>query len=171
VIVPALDLGIVVLTNGFPVGLPETVTSDFLELAQFGKVRTNAWDNYQAMFRSAIKAAFGSSSVSGNAPANAKPAKPLAQYAGTYHNDYFGNAQVAVVSDALQLHMGPRDGGVAWTLTHWDGDVFKLLQGTMDASQTTVSAITFDLSGRRVTLTQEYYQGTSHGMGVFTRAE
>jgi CubicO group peptidase (beta-lactamase class C family) len=170
-VVPALDLGIVVLTNGFPVGLPETVTSDFLELAQFGRVRTNAWEINQAMFRNAISAAFGSSSVSGNAPANAKPPKPLSQYVGTYYNDYFDDAKVTLVDGALQLHMGPPDGGVTWTLTHWDGDVFKLVQGTMDTSQTTVSAVTFDLTGPKATLTHEYYQGTSHGMGVLTRVE
>jgi CubicO group peptidase (beta-lactamase class C family) len=170
-ILPALDLGIVVLTNGFPLGLPETVTSDFLELAQFGEVRTDSWDMNQAMFRKAIKAAFGSSAVAGNPPANAKPAKSLNQYAGTYHNDYFGDAVVTVMNGALQLHMGSADGGVTWTLTHWDGHVFKLRQGTMDTSQTTVSAITFDFAGPKVTLTHEYYQGTSHGMGVLTRVE
>jgi CubicO group peptidase (beta-lactamase class C family) len=170
-IIPALDLGIVVLTDGFPVGLPETVTSDFLELAQFGEVRTDAWDANQTAFRTAIKQAFGSSAVSGNPPANAKPAKPVNRYAGTFHNDYFGDAVVTVVKGALQLHMGPADGGMTWTLTHWDGDVFKLRQGTMDTSQSAVSAITFDLSGPKATLTDEYYQGTSHGLGVFTRAK
>jgi CubicO group peptidase (beta-lactamase class C family) len=170
-IVPALDLGVVVLTNGFPLGLPETVTSDFLELAQFGEVRTDAWDFYQTAFRNAIKAAFASSSVSADAPpANAKPAQPLANYAGTYHNDYFGDAVVTVVNSALQLHMGPTDGGMTWTLTHWDGDVFKLWQGTEDASQTTVSAITFNFSGTKATLTDEYYQRTSR-VGTLTRIQ
>jgi CubicO group peptidase (beta-lactamase class C family) len=169
-IVPALDLGIVVLTNGFPLGLPETVTSDFLELAQLGKVRTDAWDSNQTMFREAIKAAFGSSSVSGDPPPNAKPARPLTQYAGTYRNDYFGDAVVTAANGALRLHMGPADGGMTWTLTHWDGDRFKLRQGTEDAAQTTVSAITFDFSGSKPTLTDEYYQGTSH-LGTLTRVE
>jgi len=170
-IVPALDLGIVVLTNGFPLGLPETVTSDFLELAQFGEVRTDAWDFYQTAFRSAIKDAFASSSVAAAVPpSNAKPAQPLANYAGTYHNDYFGDALVTVVNGALQLHMGPADGGMTWTLTHWDGDVFKLWQGTEDASQTTVSAISFNFSGPKATLTDEYYQRTSR-LGTLTRVQ
>jgi CubicO group peptidase (beta-lactamase class C family) len=171
VVIPALDLGIIVLTDGFPVGLPETVTSDFLELAQFGEVRTDSWNSNQTMFREAIKQAFGSSSVSGTPPGDAKPAKPLSQYAGTYHNDYFGDAVVSMVNGTLQLRMGPADGGVTWTLTHWDGGVFKLRQGTMDTSQTAVSAVTFDLSGPKATLTHEYYQGTSHGLGVLTRLE
>lgn len=169
-IVPALDLGIVVLTNGFPLGLPETVTSDFLELAQFGEVRTDAWDANQAMFRAAIKQAFGSSTVAGDPPANAKPAQMLNHYLGTYHNDYFGDAVVTIANGGLELHMGPAGGGKTWALTHWDGDVFKLRQGTIDTSQSTVSAVTFNLSGPQATLTHEYYQGTSHGMGVFTRA-
>ena len=168
-IVPALDLGIVVLTNGFPQGLPESITSDFLELAQFGRIRTDAWRTNRKMFRDAIKAAFGSSSVSGDPPTNARPAKPLTRYAGTYRNDYFGTATVAVADGALQLHMGPAKGGMTWTLTHWNGDVFKLKQGTDDASQTTVSAITFDLSGPKPVFTDEYYQGTSHGLGLFSR--
>jgi CubicO group peptidase (beta-lactamase class C family) len=170
-VVPALDLGIVVLTNGFPVGLPEAITTDFIDLAQFGNLRTDAWGTYQTLFRQAIKAAFGVSSVSGNPPTGAKPARPLAQYVGKYHNDYFGDAVVTVVNGALQLRMGPVDGGVTWILTHWDGDIFKLQQGTMDASQTTVSAVTFDLSGPQATLTHEYYQGTSHGLGTLTRVQ
>ena len=78
---------------------------------------------------------------------------------------------VTVVNGSLQLRMGPVDGGVIWALTHWDGDIFKLQQETMDASQTTVSAITFDFSGPKATLTHEYYQGTSHGLGTLTRVE
>ena len=134
-------------------------------------MRTHAWDFYQTAFRSAIKDAFASSSVAAAVPpSNAKPAQPLANYAGTYHNDYFGDALVTVVNGALQLHMGPADGGMTWTLTHWDGDVFKLWQGTEDASQTTVSAITFNFSGPKATLTDEYYQRTSR-LGTLTRVQ
>jgi CubicO group peptidase (beta-lactamase class C family) len=168
-VVPALDLGIVVLTNGFPVGLPETVVREFIDLAQFGVVKADYWEANSKMFREAIKAAFGSSSVSGNPPAGARPAQPLARYAGTYRNDYLGEAQVTVSGNALQLHMGPADGGKNWSLTHWDGDTFKLLLGTDDASATAVSAVRFDLSGPKATLWLEHYDGTSNGRGTLSR--
>jgi len=170
-VVPALDLGIVVLTNGFPLGLPETVVSEFIDLAQFGVVKADYWEMNSKMFREAIKAAFGSSSVSGNPPAGARPAQPLARYAGTYRNDYLGEAQVTVSGDALQLHMGPAGGGKNWSLTHWDGGTFKLLLGTDDANATAVSAVRFDLSGPKATLWLEYYDGTSKGRGTLSRAD
>ena len=104
-------------------------------------------------------------------PAGARPAQPLARYAGTYRNDYLGEAQVTVSGDALQLHMGPAGGGKNWSLTHWDGGTFKLLLGTDDANATAVSAVRFDLSGPKATLWLEYYDGTSKGRGTLSRAD
>ena len=48
--------------------------------------------------------------------------------------------------------MGPAGGGKNWSLTHWDGDTFKLLLGTDDANATAVSAVRFDLSEPKATL-------------------
>jgi CubicO group peptidase (beta-lactamase class C family) len=169
-IIPALDLGVVVLTNGFPMGLPETVTLEFLEIAEHGAVQQNWWGFYQAAFAAMLKSAF-ESSVDGKPPANPTAARPLADYAGTYRNDYYGDAVVTVEGDALRMRMGPAGHGKDWTLEHWDGNTFWLLQGTPDASATTRSAIKFDLSGPTPTLWNEYYHGKSGGMGTLTRVE
>jgi CubicO group peptidase (beta-lactamase class C family) len=169
-IIPALDLGVVVLTNGFPMGLPETVALEFLEIAEHGAVQQNWWGFYQAAFAAMLESAFGSS-VDGKPPANPAAARPLADYAGKYRNDYYGDAVVTVDGGTLRMHMGPADQGKDWTLQHWDGNTFWLLQGTPDASATTRSAIKFDFSGATPTLWNEYYHGKSAGKGTLTRVE
>jgi hypothetical protein len=95
----------------------------------------------------------------------------LNQYVGTHHNDYFGHAMVAVVRKAMQLSIGPIDGGLTWSLTHWVGDVFKLRPGTMDTSYTAVSAIIFVLFEPKETFAHEYYGDTSRGIGILTRVD
>jgi CubicO group peptidase (beta-lactamase class C family) len=169
-IIPALDLGVVVLTNGFPMGLAETVTLEFIEIAEHGSVQRNWWDFYQQAFAAMLASAFGSS-VDGAPPGSPAPARPLSEYAGTYRSDYFGDAVVAVDGDTLRMHMGPAAHGKRWTLEHWDGDTFWLLQGTPDASATTRSAVRFDLSGPTPTLWNEYYDGKSGGKGTLARVQ
>lgn len=169
-IIPALDLGVVVLTNGFPMGLAETVVLEFLEIAQHGAVQQNWWGIYQQGFAAALASAFGSS-VDGSPPANPAPARSLPDYAGRYRNDYYGDAVVTADGDTLRLHMGPADHGKKWTLKHWNGDTFWLLQDTPDASATTRSAIKFDFTGATPTLWNEYYHGKSGGKGTLTRVE
>lgn len=40
--IPSADVGIVVLTNGTPTGVAETLTAEFADLVQFGKI-TREW--------------------------------------------------------------------------------------------------------------------------------
>jgi CubicO group peptidase (beta-lactamase class C family) len=169
-IVPALDLGVVVLTNGFPMGLAETVVLEVLEIAEHGAVQKNWWGIYQQGFAAALESAFGSS-VDGAPPASPAPPRQLPDYAGRYRNDYYGEAVVTVDGGTLRMHMGPAEHGKDWTLQHWDGDTFWLLQGTPDSSATTRSAIKFDFSGTTPTLWDEYYHGKSGGKGTLTRVE
>lgn len=42
-VLPDADVGIVVLTNGAPVGAAEAVVTEFMDIAQFGDVTRNSW--------------------------------------------------------------------------------------------------------------------------------
>ena len=120
-LVPEWDLGIVVLTNGWPVGVPEAVTATFQDLVRFGEP-TRDW----LKVTSARFAAYNTPSYSIDGqkrPANPSPARPLAAYAGTYANDYVGVGDVSVDGDRLVLAVGP-GGMTRLSLRHWDGDVF-----------------------------------------------
>ena len=48
---------------------------------------------------------------------------PAASYAGTYANDYVGEATVTADGETLTVRLGP-DGATAWPLTHFDRDLF-----------------------------------------------
>src|SRR5215212_1453896 len=69
-------------------------------------------------------------------PADATSAAADATYIGTYHNDYYGDVEIARGADGLVLRTGPKP--LAFPLTHYDRDTFpgirrgRMPQGTAD---------------------------------------
>lgn len=159
VIIPSADVAIVALTNATPTGIPETLTAEFADLVQFGEVRED-WRKLYAQAFADMDKPFGS--LAGKAPpANPAPPKPLAGYAGSYRNDYWGPAVVAESGGKLTLSMGPRPDTVE--LTHWDGDVFTFTFPSENFPPGSISKATF--AGDKLTL--EYYDEDK--MGTFFR--
>lgn len=163
--VPGLDLGIVVLTNGYPVGLPESVAQTFLDLAEQGRVTRDWLEAYSPLF-----AALGEnhSRLAGKQPpANAKRARAARSYAGRYaHNPYYGPARVTAGGSRLTLHLGPGR-GKAFRLTHWSGDTF--VYRPTGENSTGISAVTFSKvrGGRTTQLLVENLN--AEGLGSFRR--
>jgi hypothetical protein len=159
VVLPSEDVGIIALTNAAPIGVPETLTAEFMDLVQYGQIRENWADLY--------KQAMGwmnnpvGSLVGKQPPANPAPARSLSDYAGVYANDYWGPAVVTERDGALQLSMGPKNR--TFTLTHWDGDTFTFPVTDENAPPGTISKAAF--SGN--TLNLEYFD--SDKLGTFTR--
>jgi CubicO group peptidase (beta-lactamase class C family) len=159
VIIPSADVAIVALTNATPSGIPETLTAEFADLVQFGKVREDWRKLYKDAF-APMDAPVGEL-VGKSPPANPAPPAPLPSYVGTYGNDYWGPAKVTEQDGQLGLSLGPR--GVVWPLTHWDGNVFTFSFIAENSPPGSISKATFD--GDRLTL--EYYDENHNG--VFTR--
>lgn len=156
---PGQGLGIIVLTNGSPVGAAEAVAAQFIDLAQFGEARQDWWELAHAML-SPLMAPLGE--LAGRtAPVDPTPARPLQDYEGVYDNDYFGAATVTVSGEHLELALGP--GNARWPLTHWDGDIFTYRPYHENAPPGTVGQATFSGS----TLVVELLD--THGLGTFTR--
>ena len=159
VIIPSADVAIVALTNATPTGVPETLTAEFADLVQFGKVRQDWRKLYQDAF-AAMGAPVGQ--LVGKAPpVNPAPPAPLPSYVGTYRNDYWGPAKVTEADGKLGLSLGPR--GDVWPLTHWDGNTFTFSFVAENSPPGSISKATFD--GANLTL--EYYDENHNG--VFTR--
>jgi len=159
VIIPSADVAIVVLTNAAPIGVPETLTAEFSDLVQFGRVRQD-WRTLYAGAFAGMDRPFGE--LAGKQPpADSSPPRPLQFYAGTYANDYWGPARVTVNDGALTLSLGPRS--QTYPLTHWDGDMFTFSPVTENAPPGSVSRATF--TGDRLTL--EYFDQDK--MGSFSR--
>ncbi|AQT81616.1 serine hydrolase [Mycolicibacterium litorale] len=159
VIIPSADVAIVALTNATPSGIPETLTAEFADLVQFGEVRQD-WRKLYGDAFARMDQPVGA--LAGKTPpANPVPAKPLADYVGTYRNDYWGPAVVAEKDGKLTVTLGARPDTVE--LTHWDGEVFTYRYVSENSPPGSVSAATF--SGNRLTL--EFYDEDK--MGTFTR--
>ncbi len=159
VVVPSEDLAIIVLTNAAPIGVPETLTAEFMDLVQYGQIRED--------WASLYKQAFGwmnnpeGSLVGKQSPPSPAPARPLGDYTGVYTSDYWGSAVVTEHDGALRLAMGPKN--TTFTLTHWDGDTFTFPITDENAPPGTISKAIF--SGN--TLNLEYFD--SEKLGTFTR--
>jgi len=157
-VVPSADVGIVTLTNGWPIGVPETINDEFTDLVQYGSIKID----YAGLLPQAL-APYTTpvgELVGKTAPTNPAPAKPLAQYAGSYANGYYGPATITEKDGGLVLGLGV---GKTFPLKHWDGDTFTFTMDTENAPPGSVSKATFD--GNKLTL--EYYN--DEGLGVFTR--
>jgi CubicO group peptidase (beta-lactamase class C family) len=158
VILPSADVAIVALTNATPSGVPESLTAEFADLVQFGKVREDWYKLYSDIFAKMEQPT--GSLVGQRPPSNPAPSAPLASYVGTYANDYWGPARVTEKDGTLHLALGTK---LDVPLSHWDGGVFTYTWVCENSPPGTVSKATFD--GNKLTL--EYYDG--FGRGTFTR--
>jgi CubicO group peptidase (beta-lactamase class C family) len=158
-VMPSEDVGIIALTNAAPIGVPETLTAEFMDLVQYGQVRENWSEKYKQLFAPMTKPQ--GSLVGEQPPANAVPARPFTDYLGVYASDYWGPAAVTEKDGGLQLALGPNNR--TFPLTHWDGDTFMFPLMSENAPPGTISKAVF--SGN--TLNLEYFD--TNKLGTFTR--
>ncbi len=145
--IPEMDLGIVILTNGWPVGLPEAIAATFADIAQTG-ASTQDWlptiEKAFAVFTTPNRTVNGKPR-----PAEPAPAAPLRQYVGTYRNAYVGTATVTRRNSRLILRLGP-NAQTRLPLRHWTGDEFAYTAVDMPRGFTT--GATFDPVAGTLTL-------------------
>lgn len=132
---PDADFGIVVLSNLDGTELPEALMFYAYDL-YFGR----APKDYSTQFLDDFKARAASGAFP-TAPAKPAPARPLAAYAGTYRNPYYGPLTAAVQGDALRFTIGPRRTPVL--LKHWDGDTFAVALPGLGTPTYTDGFVTF----------------------------
>lgn len=163
VLLPGQDLGIMVLTNGMPIGVPESVCEYFMDLVIGGRIENDWFDLFGQVF---AKLYVNPSVLAGKKPpAHPRPARSFAFYTGRYDNVYYGPVHVVARGGALYVRIGPRPED--YRLRHWDGDRFAFFPTGENALG--ISAATFAPGPHRArSLTLEYYDET--GLGTFTRA-
>ncbi|MFF3728415.1 serine hydrolase [Streptomyces erythrochromogenes] len=156
---PLERLGIVVLTNGAPVGLADAVALDFFDTAEYGKPTAD----WMALAAASYEQTFNtgrSPTDYAHPPTGAKPARDSAAYTGTYDNPYYGRATVTAADDgALTLALGPKP--LRFPLTHYDADTFSFVTTGENAVGRT--GVTFADGTLRVE-----YLDANH-LGTFTR--
>lgn len=167
--IPAERTGIVVLSNAFPTGVPEAVAETFFDLVADGEPSRDWAETWNALYESLFAPAIAAAQAAyGTPPAAPSPALALESYAGTYANDYFGDAVIATDGDRLELRLGP-DGARTFPLVHFDRDLF--LQHPAEEMPDLLSAVTFRIGpdGRASHVTIESLDDL--GMGTFARRE
>ena len=163
--VPDLKLGIVVLSNGSPIGMVESVAQSFLDLAEQGRVTRDWFAAYGPLFAALLSD--GGSLAGKPRPAHPAPARPTRAYTGRYaHNPYYGPVRVSARGRRLTLHLGA-GGRTKLPLRHWSGDTFTTRPAGENGGS--ISAVRFAAprAGRTTTLRIEYLD--AEGLGRFRR--
>ncbi|MFF4817829.1 serine hydrolase [Kitasatospora sp. NPDC001309] len=164
-LLPSEQLGIVVLTNGQPTGLPEAVAEEFFDLAQNGR-ETVDWLSFLGKVVPAAAASPVSKTDYAKPPAGAAPAKPNSAYTGTYGSGYYGTLTVGEQDGGLVMTVGPA--GLRYPLTHFDGDVFSFASKGENAVG--LSGVTFTVGGDGRAAKVVVEQLDVDGLGTFTRS-
>ncbi|RIJ03761.1 serine hydrolase [Achromobacter sp. K91] len=163
-IVPSAGIGIVVLTNGAPVGAAESVAASFTDTALYGKP-TRDWF---AAYNGAMKAFFEpQADLSGQAdPAKPVASKALSQYTGRFDNPYYGPAEIQEANGALTLVLGPK--GMRFPLRHWDGDTYAFSPAGEAELVASLASIVFKMDqGRAQGFDIKFYD--DNGLGRWVR--
>ncbi|MGW6918764.1 serine hydrolase [Kitasatospora sp. NPDC054939] len=163
-LLPSEQLGIVVLSNGQPIGVPEAVAEEFFDLAQNGR-ETVDWLGFMGQVVPAAALEGVSPTDYTKPPAGAAPAKADSAYVGTYGNGYYGPLTVTSANGGLVMTLGPDNR--QFPLQHYDGDVFSFR--TTGENAVGLSGVTFtvgaDGQASRVVVEQLDHEG----LGTFTR--
>ena len=164
-LVPAEQLGIVVLTNAYPVGIAEALGTTFLETALYGKL-TQDW---LAIFKQVFSNPAAIGNVPGfdysKPPALSAPALKNSAYVGRYTNDYFGGVSIIEKDSGLAIVQGPKN--KTFPMKHYDRDTFTY--ETEGENAVGRSGITFSV-GPDGKATQVAVENLNvHGEGSFKR--
>jgi len=120
-LLPGENLGIVVLTNGEPIGVPESIGMSFIDLVLKGKLERDWLVIMKPAFADIMKPPYGTNVDYTKPPAGVLPPLPLDAYVGKYHNEYYGDLEVTEINKELHLRVGPK---FIFPMHHWNRDIF-----------------------------------------------
>jgi CubicO group peptidase (beta-lactamase class C family) len=164
---PGEQLGIVVLTNGRPQGIPEAIAAGFLDTAQHGSPTVD-WLAFTAGVFKQIDESEKPKVDYTKVPPNPVPAQAISTYTGIYENSYYGPLVVLEESGKLTMTLGPTGSPTTFQLTHFDGDTFSFESIGENANGLAGALFAGVGSGSAPSVTLDFYDRT--GLGTFTRA-
>ncbi|UYQ62894.1 serine hydrolase [Streptomyces peucetius] len=163
-LLPAEQLGIVVLTNGEPVGLADSVAFNFYDTAQYGKP-TGDWLARIGQVYQQEEQEARSPTDYGRPPPDAADAQPDNTYTGTYRNDYYGTLRVTASNGELTMELGPKP--LRFPLAHYDGNTFSFMTVGENAVGRSGVMFTVDSDAKASKVRVESLD--KNGLGTFTR--
>lgn len=163
-LVPDARLGVVILTNASPLGLPEGLGQTFLEQALNGKTTQDWMALFGKVF--AQMSADGRTTLPDKPPAHPTPPAPHSTYLGVYANDYFGPVEIVALEDGgLALVFGPQR--ITRPLQPWDRDTFTYQPVGENAEGPAAVIFTLGPNGKATRVWIENLD--ARGLGSFTR--
>ena len=166
---PEHQLGILVLANAFPTGVPEGLADSFADLVFAGSAGRDwigEWNGiYGGMFAPAVEAA---KKAFGEKPSPATPALPASAYTGAYANEYVGAATVTADGDTLTLKVGP-GGKTVYPMTHFDRDLFLIYPDPELADMPSPVTFAIGPDGKASAITIDNLN--TNGLGVLARTQ
>lgn len=163
-ILPSADVGIVVLTNGSPVGAAESIAVEFMDTVQYGAPTRDWYPLYNGLMQGYYNP---EGDLAGKQPpANPQPPGPFDSYVGEYRNPFFGTATVRIDGQQLSVALGPRP--TAFPLTSWDGDTFAMTPSGENAPAGSRSSVRFAMkNGVATGFTIDFFN--ANGLGTWEK--
>jgi len=123
-LLPSEQVGIVVLANGTPTGIPEAISYTFLDYFRYGAPQADYIVAFKPTFDELVRETQDGSKDYSKLPPppNPSPTGSLSGYTGTFVSPYYGKLRISVEKNQLILRLPPRS--AYYELTHWDGDTF-----------------------------------------------
>ncbi|WP_037606965.1 serine hydrolase [Streptacidiphilus rugosus] len=164
-LLPTERLGIVVLSNGQPIGVPEAVAAAFFDIAQNGRQTVDWLSLYGKVLGSATGAGVSPTDYA-KPPTSPAPEMANSAYTGNFGNDFYGPATVTAGRDGqLTLVLGPDK--QSFPLQHYSGNTFSYR--TRGENAVGLSGVAFHLGsgGTADSVTLENLDAA--GLGTFSR--
>jgi CubicO group peptidase (beta-lactamase class C family) len=165
-LVPSEGLGIIVLTNAQPIGIPQAVSRNFLDLVLTGSVERDWFAAYRQRIAAMLQPDYPVLDFS-RVPPDRSPALPVAAYAGAYANELYGGIGIdpaAGGAAGLVLRLGPK--ADPYLLRYLDRDVFGYEPRGENAAGPSAVVFTVGADGKATAVTianlDQNGQGTFH---------
>jgi CubicO group peptidase (beta-lactamase class C family) len=162
-LLPQTEVGIVVLSNSAPIGVPESLAISFLDLVEFGQVRQDYFPKINRDFARLFASPYPSPDLS--TPRIEPSAKQVSHLIGDYQNQFFGPLQIRWEEGQLVLRMGPRLS--PYPLTAYQNGRFSYQPQGENAYGPSWIDFTLDAAGQPLAVTLDNLKG--EGQGQFTR--
>src|SRR5437868_86538 len=164
-LVPADQLGIVVLTNAYPLGIAEALGTTFLDIALYGKPTQDWFALFTKLFSNPAAIGTFLGFDYSKPPASPAPALKNSAYVGKYSNDYFGEISIIERDGRLAIVEGLKN--QTTPMKHYDRDTFTY--ETQGENAVGTSGITFTI-GPDGTATQVVVENLNvRDEGIFKR--
>ena len=166
ILVPAEQLGVVILTNAAPIGAVEGLAQNFIETALYGKPTREWLPLYEQLFKNPAVIGIETYGDYSKPPTPGTPALKSDAYVGTYgDNKLVGDIQIIEKDGKLALVIGPKK--LTLPLAHFDRDTFTY--ETVGENASGLSGVTFTIGADGKAASVVIENLNTEGQGSFNR--